>query len=117
LRFFARQGNKQLAGFTDETRAAMLAHHWPGNVRELRNAVERAAILAAGPLVGTADLPAQIVMPRRTGVELGSGITLEELEAEHIRRILESGWPVEESARVLGIDASTLYRKRKRYGL
>jgi NtrC-family two-component system response regulator AlgB len=117
LAFFTRQANNKIVGFTEETRAALLAYHWPGNVRELRNAVERAAILAAGPLVGTADLPAQIAMPTRSGVEQGSAITLEQLEAEHIRSILASGRPIEECARVLGIDASTLYRKRKRFGL
>ena len=43
--------------------------------------------------------------------------TLDDLEAEHIRRVLASTATIEEAAHVLGIDASTLYRKRKRYGL
>jgi NtrC-family two-component system response regulator AlgB len=117
LRFFAQSGNKKITGYSEETVAALLAYHWPGNIRELRNAVERAAILAAGPLVDTTDLPAQIAMPARAGVEVGSAVTLEQLEEEHIRRILASGRPIDECARVLGIDASTLYRKRKRFGL
>ena len=44
-------------------------------------------------------------------------VTLEQLEAEHIRRILASTATMEQAAVVLGIDPSTLYRKRKRYGL
>jgi NtrC-family two-component system response regulator AlgB len=117
LNFFARQTGKPLTGFTDEGRTAFLRYPWPGNVRELRNAVERGVILASGPLVGLADLPAQIGSPPRPGVEVGSRITLDQLEAEHIRRVLTTTATVEEAAGVLGIDPSTLYRKRKRYGL
>src|SRR4051812_42739459 len=49
LAFFARQTGRRLTGFTPAARDAMSRHAWPGNLRELRNAVERAAILAAGP--------------------------------------------------------------------
>ncbi len=117
LHFFARQAGKLLTKFTEEARAAFLAYCWPGNVRELRNAVERGAILAAGPEVGLADLPVQIGSPPRSGVEVGGRVTLDQLEAEHIRRVLASAATIDEAATVLGIDPSTLYRKRKRYGL
>ena len=50
-------------------------------------------------------------------MEVGGRATLDALEAEHIRRILSSTETMEEAAAVLGIDPSTLYRKRKRYGL
>jgi NtrC-family two-component system response regulator AlgB len=117
LGFFARQAGKSLTGFADEARTAFLHYPWPGNLRELRNAVERGVILASGPLVGLADLPAQVGSPPRPGIEVGSRVTLDELEAEHIRRILTTAATVEEAAAALGIDPSTLYRKRKRYGL
>ena len=117
LDFFSRPSGKHLTGFTEEARAAFLRYPWPGNVRELRNAIERAVILAAGPQVGLADLPVQIGSPPQPGVEVGSRVTLDQLEAEHIRRILGSTPTIEEAATVLGIDPSTLYRKRKRYGL
>jgi NtrC-family two-component system response regulator AlgB len=117
LRFFARQSGKPLAGFTDEARAALLRYPWPGNVRELRNAIERGVILTSGPLIGLADLPAQVGSPPARGVEVGGAVTLDQLEAEHIRRILTSTATMEEAAALLGIDPSTLYRKRKRYGL
>jgi len=117
LRFFARPTGKPLSGFTEEARAAISRYPWPGNVRELRNAIERGVILAPGPLVGLADLPAQLGSPPRTGIEVGARATLDQLEAEHIRRVLASVVTVEEAAQVLGIDPSTLYRKRKRYGL
>jgi NtrC-family two-component system response regulator AlgB len=117
LRFFAGQTGKPLTGFTEEAREAMLRYPWPGNVRELRNAVERGVILAAGPVVGLADLPTPVGAPPRPGVEVGGRVTLDQLEAEHIRRILATSPTIEEASAILGIDPSTLYRKRKRYGL
>jgi NtrC-family two-component system response regulator AlgB len=118
LHFFSRQSGKPLHGFTPEVRSAIERYPWPGNVRELRNAIERGVILAVDSWVGVADLPAQIGSPppvRR--VELGGAATLDEIEAEHIRRVLASTARMEEAATLLGIDPSTLYRKRKRYGL
>ena len=50
-------------------------------------------------------------------MEIGGAVTLDQLEAEHIRRVLANTPTMEEAATVLGIDPSTLYRKRKRYGL
>jgi NtrC-family two-component system response regulator AlgB len=117
LHFFARQSGKSLRGFTEEARAAFLRYPWPGNLRELRNALERAVILASGDVIGLGDLPAQIGSPPRPGVEVGGRVSLEELEAEHIRRVLTATATIDEAATVLGIDPSTLYRKRKRYGL
>jgi NtrC-family two-component system response regulator AlgB len=118
LQFFARQAGKPVLGFTPEGRDAIARYPWPGNVRELRNAVERGVILASGPLVGLADLPAAVgAPPRAEGIDLGGRVTLDQLEAEHIRRILASTPTIEEASAVLGIDPSTLYRKRKRYGL
>ena len=121
LNFFARQVGRTLTGFTPEARSALVAHPWPGNLRELRNAIERAAILAEGPEIGLADLPERIIPRPFAGpdqaVALGSLVSLDVLEAEHIRRVLAATPSREEAARVLGIDPSTLYRKRKQYGL
>src|SRR5262249_10815309 len=118
LQFFARQAGKPGLRFTDEARAALLRYPWPGNLRELRNAIERGTLLCSGLSVGLTDLPAQVGASLPTnGMEVGGRITLDDLEAEHIRRILAGTPTLEEAALVLGIDPSTLYRKRKRYGL
>jgi NtrC-family two-component system response regulator AlgB len=118
LRFFVRQSGKPVSSFTAEARAALERYPWPGNIRELRNAIERGVLLAAGPEVGLADLPAQVSAPAPAAkVEIGGAVTLEQLEAEHIRRVLQSTASLDEAATLLGIDPSTLYRKRKRYGL
>ncbi len=119
LGFFARQAGKALTGFTPEAEAVLRRHGWPGNVRELRNAVERGVILASGPTVGVADLPAGLALDtsRNLKIEVGAAVTVEALETEHIRRVLAATSTIEEAASILGIDPSTLFRKRKRYGL
>jgi NtrC-family two-component system response regulator AlgB len=117
LQFFARQAGKAVAGFTDEARSALSRHFWPGNVRELRNAIERGVILCRSDTVGLADLPAQVGAVPAERLEVGGAVTLEQLEVEHIRRVLAATATLEQAAEVLGIDPTTLYRKRKRYGL
>jgi NtrC-family two-component system response regulator AlgB len=120
LKFFAHQTGRGLTSFTPAAREALAAYAWPGNLRELRNAVERAAILANGAEIGVGDLPDRIVLPRAAAAgpfEAGGAATLEQLEIEHIRRVLISAPSLDAAARTLGIDPSTLYRKRKQYGL
>jgi NtrC-family two-component system response regulator AlgB len=118
LRFFARQNGKPISGFAEPVRDAILRYPWPGNVRELRNAIERGVILAAGPIVKLTDLPSQIGNPNQAGPgTTAEPLTLDQLEAEHICRILASTATIEEAATKLGIDPSTLYRKRKKYGI
>jgi NtrC-family two-component system response regulator AlgB len=117
LGFFQRQAGKVVTGFTPDAEAALQAYPWPGNVRELRNAVERGVILAREPVVGLEHLPGQLTAASTAKIEVGGPVTLEDLEAEHIRRILAVAPSLDEAALVLGIDPSTLYRKRKRAGL
>jgi len=121
LGFFARQTGRRLTGFTAEAREAMARHAWPGNLRELRNAIERATLFAEGPEIGLADLPERIASPvggpAGPPAEVGGRLSLERLEVEHIRSVLATTASREEAARVLGIDPSTLYRKRKQFGL
>jgi NtrC-family two-component system response regulator AlgB len=114
---FAAGSGKPVAGFTAAARDAVVRHRWPGNVRELRNAVERAVLLCRGPEVDAADLPPSVTAPPPAKVGVGEGVSLDAVEVEHIRRVLASSPTLEDAARTLGIDASTLYRKRKRYGL
>ncbi|MBS0266283.1 MAG: sigma-54-dependent Fis family transcriptional regulator [Planctomycetes bacterium] len=118
LQFFSRQSSQSGRSFSEDARAALLKYPWPGNVRELRNAIERGVILARGPQVQLSDLPAQVgTEAPPVSAELGGAVTLDQLEAEHIRRVLAQTSTMEEAAAQLGIDPSTLYRKRKRHGL
>jgi NtrC-family two-component system response regulator AlgB len=120
LQFFAAPCARRFRGFTDRARRALLNYSWPGNLRELRNVVERAVILSPGPMIDIRDLPpafdggAPLVRPELIP---GEHVALDELEAEHIRRVLQTAPSLTEAAEVLGIDQATLYRKRKKLGL
>ncbi len=54
---------------------------------------------------------------RADAVEVGGPVTLEALEVEHLRRVLAAAPNLDEAARTLGVDPSTLFRKRRKYGL
>jgi NtrC-family two-component system response regulator AlgB len=117
LSFFTRQSGKVLTGFSERALEAIARHNWPGNLRELRNAIERGVILSPGPEVDLGHLPVRLAGPTAPRMELGGPFTLQEIELEHIRRILASTASLDEAALVLGINASTLYRKRTKHGL
>ncbi|HJZ89330.1 MAG TPA: sigma-54 dependent transcriptional regulator [Gemmataceae bacterium] len=117
LAFFARQTGKPVTGFTPEAEAALAAYSWPGNVRELRNAVERGVILTSDQAVGLVHLPPQLVALPAGEIEIGGDVSLDDVEAEHIRRVLARTDSLDAAAAVLGIDPSTLYRKRKKLGI
>jgi NtrC-family two-component system response regulator AlgB len=117
LRFFAEESGVPVKDFTPAAWAAIRRHPWPGNLRELRNALERAVILARGPQVELDDLPAALAVPAAGGPEvaLGALVPLEAIEQAHVRLVTARTATLEEAARVLGIDAATIYRKRKRW--
>ncbi len=118
----------------EAAKAAILRYPWPGNIRELKNALERAAILCSGEEVSPEDLPDRVVEMRPNGLNTtnlstlqsaadatalpltGEG-SLEDLEKRHIVQVLQTASTLEEAAGILGINLSTLWRKRRRYGL
>jgi NtrC-family two-component system response regulator AlgB len=122
LRFFGRRQGRDNLRLAPDAERALVEYSWPGNLRELRNSVERAAILARSDTLSTQDLAlvgssgsnGHILSGRPA---LGDLIPLEEIEREHIARVLAKADSFETAAKALGIDTSTLQRKRKRYGL
>jgi NtrC-family two-component system response regulator AlgB len=118
LQFFARQCGKRLKGFSPEAEAALRRHSWPGNLRELRNVIERSVILAGSDEIDLPDLPEKLSQPPQRmeaeGVQLGAKVSLEQLENEHIARVIQQAATMEEAAKILGVDPATLYRKRKK---
>ena len=119
LKLFAGQMKRKVSRFSTEAQRCLLAYPWPGNLRELRNTIERAVILTSGLEILPRDLPtcvqAASTPPTHAGVPaIGSMMTLEALEREHIRRVVEATPTIQEAARVLGIDAATIYRKRRK---
>jgi NtrC-family two-component system response regulator AlgB len=124
-RAFLSTGRKPRA-LHDSARQVILSYSWPGNIRELKNALERAAILCTGDQVTVEDLPDRVLEHTAPPVSAESGrtmamtasdVSLEELEKQHIRHVLATATTLEEAASTLGINLSTLWRKRRRYGL
>lgn len=97
-----------------EAAEAITRYHWPGNIRELRNAIERATVLSQGDEIRVEHL-LDSVLSDRTSAATSTSASLEEVEREHILRVLSESPRFEDAAAVLGIDTSTLWRKRKRY--
>ena len=112
-------------GITDDAIRRLSELEWPGNVRELRNTVERLLILAAGPSISAADVDR--LVGRRPEESSGLGgladcQTFEEFKAAAERAFLLAklrafDWNVSETARVLDMPRSNLYKKIERYGL
>lgn len=113
--FFARQARRQPPELSAAMERVLVAHSWPGNVRELRNAIERALILSTGQVLEPESLPERIAAQPTTPV-LGADFTADEIEREHVLRVLARASTLEDAARILQIDVSTLWRKRKRWG-
>lgn len=107
------------AGLSSAVLARFKRHPWPGNLRELRNLLERICVLGGDGEVQLEDLTGlleikQPVPPSGRGETLAS---MEQVEAEHIARVLAATRTLELAAKVLGMDGVTLWRKRKKYGL
>jgi transcriptional regulator with GAF, ATPase, and Fis domain len=93
---------------------ALQRYNWPGNVRELRNVIERAMIVVKGPKLW-------IEPPGKAAATLTPRMTMEELEREHILRVLEmSGWRVRGkggAAEILGLKPTTLESRMAKLGI
>jgi NtrC-family two-component system response regulator AlgB len=111
----AQRHRRARVAFSSAAERAICAYAWPGNVRELKNAVERAVVLAPSFVIEPEDLalaPASL-----DSLAIGDAVPLEAVERAHIERVFASSGSIEAAARVLGMHATTLLRKRRRYGL
>lgn len=115
LATLARASGRPGMTLSAEAESVLLAYAWPGNVRELRNAVERAVILARSPVLEPEALPERVAGAKNAGPRVGGPFTLDQLERAHITAILAQARTMDEAATLLGIDASTLWRKRRRF--
>ena len=117
----APQYGRKLPALSAEARGALVGYAWPGNVRELVNVLERAVILASGDVIGLDLLPEEVARHASSTLTASTADehdeTLEAAERRHIAAILAKYPKLETAAKALGIDPSTLYRKRERYGL
>jgi DNA-binding NtrC family response regulator len=115
LRQHAQRYRKRLTGFESGAMQILLEHPWPGNVRELDHAIERAVLMAPGPLVKPTDLGL------RAGREGGGRLedmSLEDVECFLIKKAMTRfDGNVSQAAKALGLSRSALYRRLQRYGL
>jgi len=122
---FNEQAGKEVRGFDELAMQALQRYDWPGNVRELVNVVERAIVLSKTDTVSVTDLPEQL---RRPATEMQNfsnrlaGANLKSALANPERQIIidaleQNGWNRQETARLLGINRTTLYKKMKKYDI
>jgi transcriptional regulator with GAF, ATPase, and Fis domain len=114
LQEIAKSFGRPPAGLTRDARAALLDHDWPGNVRELRNALERAAILCEGGLIGAQHL--SLYTPRRPAQ--APTTDLHAVERDTIEQVMrESLWNKSKAAKRLGLSRTQLYVRLRKYDI
>jgi PAS domain S-box-containing protein len=111
---FNRLQGKDIAGVSEEVLVRLMKHDYPGNVRELENIIERAFVLCRGGWIELHHLPPEL----RPALELtdgaGGAMRLRSMEQHLIEAALKRHRGNRtQTARELGIDPSTLYRKLK----
>ncbi|MBI4517540.1 MAG: sigma-54-dependent Fis family transcriptional regulator [Deltaproteobacteria bacterium] len=107
-------GRRDLA-LSAEAESALCAYDWPGNIRELRNVLERAVLLSDHTQLTGADLRFEFAGVSR-GLGPAADLTLEELERQHIQRVLaDEGGHVARTAARLGIPRSSLYSRLRKF--
>src|ERR1051326_5497953 len=115
-------GEQPPKGLARDTLDILLRYGWPGNVRELENVMERAVILDENGVIDPEDLP-DALLSGAPGAQASlvietPTVTLEELERQYILRVLKhTSWQKKRASEILGINASTLYRKLLSYGM
>jgi DNA-binding NtrC family response regulator len=120
MNYFNRQFGKEFNAISPDARTLLLEYYWPGNVRELRNVIERAILLESGTEIKKEHLILQSKLrpappPAEKSESINSGLTMDEMETEMIRKaLLEAGGNQTRAAKLLGISRDVLrYRMRK----
>lgn len=116
---FADEYRRPARSFDKNATHTLRNYSWPGNIRELQNVVERAVILGQSELIGERELS---ISGNSNGevrgrLRAGDSVSLEQLEKAHITAVIAASDTLDAAAAVLGIDPSTLWRKRKQYDI
>ncbi len=114
---FAAAANVQAHELSPAARQLLLTYPWPGNVRELRNELQRITVLWPSRTIEPEAFSPRVRGQSDTSPVLGGDFSIDAIEAEHIRKVLARTDTFETAAKVLGIEPSTLWRKRQRLGL
>jgi two-component system, NtrC family, response regulator AtoC len=111
--------HRNVTGLTREAGERLEAHAWPGNVRELRNAVERAVLLADGPVLRAEDFAGLQSGDAREVPELpATGLVFDQLERDLVAQALErTAWNKAAAAALLGVNRDWVRYRIERHGL
>jgi PAS domain S-box-containing protein len=114
---FNKLQNKDISGISQPALTLLMKHNFPGNIRELENIIEHAFILSPGGVIKPENLPEYIQGQKPIPViEIAS--TMKDMESLFIMGALKrNNWSRKLTAKELGINTSTLYRKIKKLGL
>lgn len=123
LQMFCEQSGREIHEIDDAAMQALQQHHWPGNVRELVNVIERAVVLCRGSVITLGELPEKLRANELPTAAISASLSSASLKAALTRperdliiQALEStGWNRQKTARMLGINRTTLYKKMKKY--
>lgn len=115
LKRFSAQAGRTFQGFTREAQELLVSYNWPGNVRQLQNEIQRAVLIAEGPLIDSKDLLTGVTMSLKT--EQPTGLTLMQTIERNaiIQALKECKGKKVLAAKKLGIGRQTLYNKIKEY--
>jgi two-component system NtrC family response regulator len=118
LLLFAGKTNKKITGMEPAYLQALQQHTWKGNIRELKNVIERSTILTDTGNLNTDTLPAELRQANTDTTKILSAFTLASAEKIHIQKVLNyTNGNKTETARLLNIALTTLYRKLEEYQL
>jgi len=114
--FVLRYASEREINVLEETKKLLLEYDWPGNVREFETTIKRMLVFAKNNIVQPEHLPQEInnFKPKQIAHAVQK---IDELERQHIIDVLKIAATTKEAARILGISETTLWRKRKLYGL
>ena len=116
LRRFAKQFDREIKGFAEETLEVLRNYYFPGNVRELENIIEHAVAMARNDTISVKDLPSDFSEIGVFSFEAPDSqvMTLREMERKYIEWVLgRVGRNKTQAAKLLGIDRSSLWRHLK----
>ncbi|WP_345211763.1 sigma-54 dependent transcriptional regulator [Mucilaginibacter gynuensis] len=114
LNEFAKKVNKPRFKTDDHFIDLLKKHNWKGNIRELKNVIERVVIMADNNLITASLLPYEF----HTEPTNSNAFDLQSVEKHHIQKVLHhTRGNKTETARLLGIGLTTLYRKLEEYGI
>ena len=113
LREFNIENEKNIKGFDNRSKSALIKYNWPGNIRELKNCIESAVVMCTGDEIKMEDLPSSIrAQSEEKTISIPIGISMEEAEKIIIQENLAANNNNKsKTADILGIGRKTLHRK------